>query len=326
MASLPHRPFCIPSLPCASVRRRDPFCKVFQIREQAPTIASSCKNIAQSRVFSANSKASFSPFPMLNSRLEELHSSICPNLVIIMTEFMAPNEIYESKDIFTGTCFDPTLVVTSAYAVGRIFAIPNPNGVSPLYKAFMGRICGFSTSGSSMPVKLTLLAVSFSSDVAVLKVEEGSSPMHVFPLAAGPEPEIDSILISESYWYDQVSIANVLAVRRKSIRAKAPWPLDDQAAWIEMSLHQEPPPVTSLFFESREKNISGSISMRGSPWFNLDGDLVGVASWVVTYNSASFSVGYAAPVSVIRHVVDYAKAKGPHDPVVMDRWINMRCQ
>lgn len=59
----------------------------------------------------------------------------------------------------------------------------------------------------------------------------------------------------------------------------------------------------------------------GSPWFNLQGEVVGVASWDVKDRVDELSVCFAAPAASIRTVAEYVKTKGGDDPLVMDTWI-----
>lgn len=119
-------------------------------------------------------------------------------------------------------------------------------------------------------------------------------------------------------------MANVRSVGKKTIKAMAPWPLEDGLAWIEhdwLAFYRGPPPPSSVLFNSKETQTGSLSKLSGSPWFNLYGELVGMASWVLRDDPAAFSVGYAAPLSNIWPVVEYAKAKGANDPVVMDSWI-----
>ncbi|KAH6828504.1 hypothetical protein C2S53_013752 [Perilla frutescens var. hirtella] len=269
-----------------------------------------------------------SPFPELDSHLEELHASLHRSVVSILTLFVAPENsaIHGSDHIAAGICFDPTLVLTSARVVGRIAAVKKPDGGSPLYKAYIGRTAALTSLGDQ-PVNLTPLAVNFASDVAVLKVEGTSLP--ACQLAESP-PEKESILMSVCHARKEgwsISVANVRAVGQKTIKAKAPWPLDDELAWLEhdwLVFYRGPPPPSSILFNCEEK-VTGSVTkFSGSPWFNLYGEVVGVSSWVLRDDPASFSVGYAAPISNILPVVEYAKTKGPEDPIVMDSWISIQ--
>ena len=60
----------------------------------------------------------------------------------------------------------------------------------------------------------------------------------------------------------------------------------------------------------------------GSPWFNMEGEVVGVASWEVKDETDRFSVGFAVPASSVRAVAEYVKMKGREEPIVMDSWVD----
>lgn len=288
---------------------RIPFLKIAQSRSTALKCFSTSPSTLAVKV---------SPFPELDLHLQDLHASLHKKVASIRTLFVAPDnhEIHDTDFIGAGVCVDPTLVLTSARVVGR---------VSPLHKAYIGHIEALFPDIEE-PVKLAPAAVSFARDVAVLRVV-GRRDLPVIP-AAGSPPEKESILMSISYHQEDgwgISAANVrAAVGRRTVKAAAPWPLDDGAAWMEhdwMVFHRGPPPPSSVVFSAKEKVIGAITKLNGSPWFNLYGELVGISSWVLRDDPASFSVGYAAPLCNIWPVVEYAKTKGAEDPIVMDKWI-----
>lgn len=268
-------------------------------------------------------KLKVSPFPDLDPHLAELQASLRLKVAEIRGIFNAldnPN-IHRCNFVGAGTCIDSTLVVTSARLVGRVAAVRDSGG----YRAYIGSTAA-SAPGRKEPVSLTPVAVSFASDVAVLRISDRRQGtwllvryawLPVCPVAASP-PEEESILTAVSYGEEDgwgTKVANVRSVWPR--KAKAPWPLDDKLTWLELDGHG-----SSALLNSK-KNVIGSFSkMSGSPWFNQYGELVGVASWVPRGDDACFSAGYVAPLSSILFVVDYAKAKGDKDPVVMDSWID----
>lgn len=274
-----------------------------------------------------------SPFPELDSHLKELRTSLIDSIASIRTIFVAPDdpEFDGSILLCAGVFVDPTLVVTSASVVARVAAVrvSGAGDGSPVYRSYVGSTAAL-VYGSDSPIELQPVAVSFARDVAVLRVVDRGGPLlRSCPTAASP-PEKESLLISISYDIEDQEngwggcLANVRSAARRTIKSKAPWPLDDESPWLEhdwMMFHRGPPPPSSVLFNCKEK-VTGSITkLSGSPWFNLYGELVGIASWVMRDDPACFSVGYAAPLSSIRAVVEYAETKGAEDRVVMDRWI-----
>lgn len=106
----------------------------------------------------------------------------------------------------------------------------------------------------------------------------------------------------------------------RSVRSKAPWPLDDDLGWIEhgwfgVGIGDPAPASAPAMTEVSATRIVGS------PWFNLQGEVVGVASWEAKDKGGELSVGFAAPAASIREVAEYVKRKGGDDPLVMDTWI-----
>ena len=108
---------------------------------------------------------------------------------------------------------------------------------------------------------------------------------------------------------------------KRGVGARAPWPLDDGAGWIEHGWFGvgigDPEP--GRCGELREVSVS---KIMGSPWFNMEGEVVGVASWEVKDEADRFSVGFAAPASSVRAVAEYVETKGREDPIVMDSWVD----
>lgn len=170
--------------------------------------------------------------------------------------------------------------------------------------------------------------MSFAKDVAVLEVvqpaggEAAAEPPRGCVVAESPADK-DSILVAISR-HPSLGLAMMLGnvrggVGERSVRVKAPWPLEDELGWIEhgwLGLGiSDPAPGRSAFTNTLATRIAGS------PWFNLEGEVVGVSSWEAKDEADEFSVGFAAPALSISSVVDYAKTKGPHDPIVVDRWI-----
>lgn len=270
-----------------------------------------------------------SPFPELDSHLKELRASLINNIASIRTVFLAPDnpEINGSHLFCAGVFLDPTLVVTSASVVASVAAVRGAG--SPVYRSYVGSTAALAY-GSDSPIDLQPVAVSFARDVAVLRVVDRGGPLLPYcPTAASP-PDKESLLMSISYDLEDQesgwggSLANVRSAAGRTIKSKAPWPLDDGLPWLEhdwLMFHGGPPPPSSVLFNCKEK-VTGSITkLSGSPWFNLYGELVGIASWVLRDDPACFSVGYAAPLSSIRAVVEYAETKGAEDRIVMDRWI-----
>lgn len=293
------------------------------------------RNLAQSlkrasastrRHYSTLALKKASPFPDFDPRLVELQASLRLKVTEVRGIINALDnpKIHRSSFVGAGIGIDSTLFVTSARLIGRVAA---DRGESGGYRAYIGSTAA-SVPDRKSPVVLTPLAVSFASDVAVLRVSDRCDPgfflvryawLPACPVAASP-PEKESVLTAVSYdeedgWGLRVANVRSMGPPRK---AKAPWPLDDKLAWLELDDHG----ATSASLKSKEK-ANGSFSrMSGTPWFNMYGELVGVASWVSRDDGACSSAGYAAALSSISSVVDYARAKGAKDPVVMDDWIS----
>lgn len=166
--------------------------------------------------------------------------------------------------------------------------------------------------------------MSFAKDVAVLEVVQPAGAAAPRGCAVAESPvDKEGILLAISR-HQSLGLAMMLGnvrggVGERSVRATAPWPLDDGLGWIEhgwLGLGiSDPVPGSSGLTNTLATRIAGS------PWFNLEGEVVGVSSWEAKDEADEFSVGFAAPALSISSVVDYVKTKGPHDPIVMDRWI-----
>ncbi|KAL7095846.1 hypothetical protein ACP275_10G048100 [Erythranthe tilingii] len=114
----------------------------------------------------------------------------------------------------------------------------------------------------------------------------------------------------------------------RTFKVRAPWPLKNDLWWIEFDLTGQrfnsghPTPSRNYYNTKNDLEVSGSMTMiTGSPLFNNDGELIGVASWEFREKGAPYPVAFAAPMSAVREVVKYAKTKKPEDPIAMDAWI-----
>ncbi|KAL6548130.1 hypothetical protein OROHE_009192 [Orobanche hederae] len=283
--------------------------------------------------------SSRSPAKQLDSHLQDLEKSLSPSVVSLESFFFGPAadnlEINRSTRRGTGLFLEPNLIVTSAHVIGRVATFYESKTVEKLdrfehgcirHKSYIGSTAALTSSGRMLKTKP--LAVSFAKDLAVLEVvkPEGGSFPHC--ALASSLPGKDDILMAIGYRkkFELVTmLGNVRANGEKTIRTRAPWPLDDELGWLEHDWFMfdggKPPPGSTLS-NSGEK-VTGSITkVTGSPWFNLYCEVVGIASWEVTDEPARFSVGFAVPASCIRTVLDYAKTKGPEDPIVMDSWLD----
>lgn len=290
---------------------------------------------ASTRGFCQSSRSDL--LQQLESHLQDLHRSLYPSIVKLESFFFAPDnrEINHSCRRGAGVFLDSTLIVTSAHVVGRLSTFYESKNVGKPDRFEHGSILHNSYIGSTAAItgdlrllKTRPVAVNFVSDVAVLKVVMPEETLFPHCLIANSLPRKDDILIGfphEGSPVPVIKFGNVRAIGEKTIRAKAPWPLDNELGWMEHDWSMfgggNPPPLGTLL-NSREK-VTGSITrVTGSPWFNLHGEVVGIASWEVTDQPAQFSVGFAVPPLSIRSVVEYAKTKQPEDPVVMDSWID----
>ncbi|KAI3443605.1 hypothetical protein Pfo_000270 [Paulownia fortunei] len=275
------------------------------------------------------------PLQQLSSHLQDLNKSLSPSVVTLESFFFGPDnrEIHHSCRRGTGVFLDPTLIVTSAHVVGRVTTFYESKSVEKpdrfehgciLHKSYIGSTVALTADGKMLKTKP--LAVNFVKDLAVLKVVKPEETLFPHCALANSMPHKEDILMAIAHRHKFViMLGNVRAIGEKTIRAKAPWPLDDELGWMEhdwFMFDSGNPPRGSTLFNCREK-VTGSISrVTGSPWLNLHGEVVGIASWEVTDEPAHFSVGFAVPSLCIRAVMDYAKTKGPEDPIVMDSWID----
>ncbi|KAL7136791.1 hypothetical protein ABFS83_10G054300 [Erythranthe nasuta] len=271
----------------------------------------------------------------LELHLERLYQSVFPSVVALETHFTGPENRDLDRHVFhdTGVFVDPTTIVTSAKVVGRVFADKPAADGSGLHKAYLAHTIVISRHRK--PVKTKLSAVSFSHDVAVLKLapppegEEQISYPHC-TIASSP-PSEGHVLLAILHMVNMqfgMMPGHVRAVGEKTFKAKAPWPLDNKSGWMEFDNTQFnggfPRPWSDLY-KSEEDIVGRRSAITGSPLFNIDGELVGLGSWDVAEEGSSHPVGFAASLLPIMVAVEYAKNKKPGDPIVMDNWIDQDC-
>ncbi|KAK6120391.1 hypothetical protein DH2020_045871 [Rehmannia glutinosa] len=277
------------------------------------------------------------PIQQLDTHLQDLKKSLSPSVVALESFFSGPDnrEIHHSCHRGTGVFLEPTLIVTSAHVVGRVTTFYESKTVEKpdrfehgciRHKSYIGSTVALTVDGKTLKTKP--LAVNFDHDLAVLKVVKPEGKFSPHCKLASALPRKEDILMAVANQHNigfAIMLGNVRAIGEKTIRTKAPWPLDNELGWLEhdwcMFDGGKPPPGSTLF--NCGEKVTGSITrVTGSPWFNLHCEVVGIASWEVRDEPAHFSVGFAVPPLCIRTMLDYVKAKGPEDPVVMDRWID----
>lgn len=252
---------------CASARRQ--FCNASPVLEKAQPAPSTDLKFP----------LKITQFKDLDSRAPDLHPSIRQTAISIASVILAPGnpQVDMSYNLGAGVAVDPTLVLTSAQVVGRV-------SDGNAYVALTGGRDALEKS-----VKLSPLAVSFASNVAVLKVDPEGAPLASVCQVADSSPAEESDLTVVS--------------------------------------HSEENNPEMAVFSSEQEVCEPVIKMSGSPLFNLSGEVVGLASWAMKdamkdEDAAGSSEVNAVPVSNIWPVIDYAKTKGPEDPIVMDSGIN----
>ncbi|KAL1547795.1 hypothetical protein AAHA92_16108 [Salvia divinorum] len=256
--------------------------------------------------------------PPPTQHLQMLGQSLLPNVVVLESHFTPPTTKYEidhSPRLGTGFFLHPTLIATSIHAVACL---------SPSLRAQIARTLAFTHRGAVMLT--TPLALDFARGIALLQVVEQSEETppacsRGCKLTDSP-PQKDSVLLAVAR-HQSLGLAMMVGNVRgeRSVGAKAPWPLDDGAGWIEHGWFGvgigDPEP--GRCGELREVSVA---RIMGSPLFNMEGEVVGVASWEVKDEADRFSVGFAAPASSLRAVAEYVKTKGREDPIVMDSWVD----
>lgn len=233
------------------------------------------------------------------NELLNLRFAVCPSVVPLLS-YIADSETlgtpYSTRS-GTGVFVDPKLIVTSAQVVG----IVSTENDSDRHHCFIGR-----TIGSTMEQKVFRtrpVAVNFARDVAVLEVVETKGklppPCALADAVAAVKTNLLRIARREKY-----SVLSILRVRQRTDRAEAPWPLDGELEWVDYG-----------------GGDGALLPVCGSPWFNFQREIVGMASWDAE-TADGRTISYVVPPSGIRSVVEYAKNKGANDPIVMDTWIN----
>ncbi|GFP79432.1 hypothetical protein PHJA_000086700 [Phtheirospermum japonicum] len=269
----------------------------------------------------------------LDSYLQDIQKSLSPSVVSLESSFFTladDREIHHSRRRGTGVFVEPNLIVTSAHVVGRVTTFYESKAVQKTdrfehgcirHRSFIGNTVAHTIDGKMLKTKP--LAVNFANDLAVLKVVKPGGPFPPHRALSSSVPRKDDILMAISHRQNSESVivlGNVRAIGDRAVRTKAPWPLDDELGWMEhdwFAFGGGKPPINC------GEKVTGSITkVTGSPWFNLHSEVVGIASWEVKDEPAHFSVGFAVPSLYIRTVLNYAKTKGPEDPIVMDRWID----
>ncbi|KAH6779115.1 hypothetical protein C2S52_010352 [Perilla frutescens var. hirtella] len=258
-----------------------------------------------------------SPRDQFQSQIQGLLAAVSPSVVALLSYFSGSKsrEIPHSARRGTGVFVDPTLILTSARLVGRVSTVYDSDRRSVLHNCFIARTIAL-TSGEKVLATIPV-AVNFAGDVAVLEVVNPNEAEGNFPAPCAVANDIaddDTPLLGIVRHGNCTALTGTLPGYRrqieKSARPKAPWPLDDELEWVD--------------YGASENNNSVIVSLAdvsGSPWFNFQKEVVGIASWAAETTDGRIN-SYAVPPVCIRSMIDYAKNTGPHNPVVMDRWIN----
>ncbi|KAH6818178.1 hypothetical protein C2S51_001781 [Perilla frutescens var. frutescens] len=266
---------------------------------------------ASVREFCSTSPGSLPEFDQFRYQLlGKLTVTVSPSVVALLSYISAPEtrEIPHSATRASGVFVDRNLIVTSASVVGRISTVYDSDSSSVLHNCFLARTIALTNQGKSL--RTTPVAVNFAGDVAVLEVVDAEGNPNLPPpcKVANVFAETKSPLVGIARHANCTAIISLpLAGNRRA--PKAPWPLANELGWVDYGV--------------KIKNVGVGVSLpdiSGSPWFNYGDEVVGIASWTAAGDGVVSS--YAVPPLRIKSVIDYAKTKRPHDPIVMDRWIN----
>ncbi|KAL7136793.1 hypothetical protein ABFS83_10G054500 [Erythranthe nasuta] len=273
------------------------------------------------------------PDRQLQKHLEGLYLSVTPSVVAIESHFLGSKnwDLQEPVRHKTGVFVSPTTIVTSADVVGRVLAEKPADkccAAAALHRSYIAHNFAI-TRDTHQPLRTNVLAVCFSHDVAVLEVVDVPPEGTWFTpcsIAKSP-PEKGGVVMGAVHLADMqfgMMPGHVRAVGEKTVKSKAPWPLDDGSGWVEFDNRQfygGYPRSWSDLFTSKEAITGIRPPLTGSPLFNGDGEFFGVASWGVTEKGTQHSVTYGASLLQIMAALEYAKNKKPDDPIVMDTWI-----
>ncbi|KAL6508364.1 hypothetical protein OROHE_021906 [Orobanche hederae] len=157
--------------------------------------------------------------------------------------------------------------------VGRVSTVYDSDRSSVLHNCFLART--IALTGEEKVFCTRLVAVNFASDVAVLELlnpwqVDGDLPP---PLAvANSDVDFGSPLMGIVRHGNATAFTYTLpgfhGRQVKSVRPKAPCPLDDEVEWIDYGAGETTDTVVVSLF-----------GVSGSPCFNFGKEVVGVASW-----------------------------------------------
>ncbi|KAH6779116.1 hypothetical protein C2S52_010353 [Perilla frutescens var. hirtella] len=236
--------------------------------------------------------------PLL-SQMRGLLEAVSPSVVAIKTNFSpAENgEFQPCTRVGTGIFVDRDLIVTSAHAIGL---------VSTVRSCFIGRTIAL-TAGNKV-LKTRPLAVNFGGDVAVL-VAEGDLPLPPACAVARsvPSKELPLMVMTMQENCSGIGMVQMKFRSTEDNTERSAWayPIGDNFGWVRYG----------------GEAVDDIKIIPGSPWFSLGRDVGGIASWEAGDEPAGSVGGFVVPPSRITALLDYAKGKGTHDPIVIDPWI-----